>query len=88
MKDYSNIKYNYYEKYASIIEQEAYKENSLKLRLYRNFLDRLKDKIYVRIAKIFKNEEEIYSQYRKAIYLILNGKISKHQYFKNLLKNK
>lgn len=88
MKDYSNIKYNYYEEYASIIEQEAYKENSLRLRLYRDFLDKLKDKIYVRIAQIFKNEEEIYSQYRKAIYLILNGKISKCQYFKNLLKNK
>ena len=88
MKDYSNIKYNYYEEYASIIEQEAYKENSLRLRLYRNFLDKLKDKIYVRIAQIFENEEEIYSQYRKAIYLILNGKISKCQYFKNLLKNK
>lgn len=88
MKDYSNIEYNYYEEYASIIEQEAYKENSLRLRLYRDFLDKVKDKIYVRIAQIFKNEEEIYSQYRKAIYLILNGKISKCQYFKNLLKNK
>lgn len=88
MKDYSNIKYNYYEKYASIIEQEAYKENSPRLRLYRDFIDKVKDKIYVRVVQIFKNEEEIYSQYKKAIYLILNGKISKNQYFKNLLKNK
>lgn len=88
MKDYSDIKYNYYEEYASIIEQEACKENSSRLRLYRDFIDKVKDKIYGRVVQIFKNEEEIHSQYRKAIYLILNGKISKSQYFKNLLKNK
>lgn len=88
MKDYSNIKYNYYEEYASIIEAESYKEDSLRLRLYRDSLDKLKDKIYIRIAQIFKEEEEIYIQYKKAVYLILNGKISRNQYFKNLLNNK